>query len=187
MPAKVNGDTQDEVLAVLLVQEFQNTVKGYLGRTAIQKLCYFAKVLGVPFSFPFRIYYYGPYSEELAFSSDYLVATGALYDASTDPSKYSNFRTGESATELLTHHSQIVKEYRPAIREIVEAFGEFDPASLELLSTMHFVEQRLKARGNKKPTRSQVLREFRAVKGDKFKSNDLDKAFSALEGAGLVG
>ena len=125
-------------------------------------------------------------SDELAFTSDELLASGALRDASTDPYKYSNFRTGEGATELLARNPSIVREQQPRIREIVDAFGDFDPSTLELLSTMHFVDQRLKAGGSNKPERWKVLNEFRKVKGNKFRQEQLEKAFDALEAAGLV-
>ena len=35
---------------------------GSPGRTAVQKLCYFAQVLGVPLHLDFQIHHYGPFS-----------------------------------------------------------------------------------------------------------------------------
>jgi uncharacterized protein YwgA len=42
----------------------------YLGRTAIQKLVYFSKTLGVPIPCSFEIYTYGPYSDSITFAVD---------------------------------------------------------------------------------------------------------------------
>ena len=51
-----------------IVRSFEKQHKhGYLGRTALQKLAYFSKELGVPVPCSFEIYTYGPYSDAVTF------------------------------------------------------------------------------------------------------------------------
>jgi uncharacterized protein YwgA len=168
------------------MKEFQARTRGYLGRTAVQKLCHFAKVLGVPFSYRFQIHYYGPYSEELSSAVDRLLANGALQDGSRDQERYSSFRLGPEASQVLDEHASTLRRFEPTVTRVVEAFGSLEPKTLELLSTLHFTAQRLKASGNARPEREDVLGEFRKIKGDKFSETEIDRAFNAMEKAGLL-
>ena len=65
---------------------------GFLGRTAIQKLAYFAQATGVPVPCSFEIYNYGPYSDQVTFSVDGLLADEVLMDTSPNSCRYSNYR-----------------------------------------------------------------------------------------------
>ncbi len=56
----------------------------YLGRTAVQKLVYFAKALGVPAPCSFEIHTYGPYSYAVTFSVDSMLADDVLKDVSKE-------------------------------------------------------------------------------------------------------
>ena len=68
-----------------IVRSFEKQSKsGYLGRTALQKLAYFSKELGVPIPCSFEIYTYGPYSDAITFDVDSLLADDVLVDESND-------------------------------------------------------------------------------------------------------
>ena len=92
---------------------------------------------------------------------------------------------GAEGTRILSKHAGALREYEPTIKSVVEAFGDLDPTTLELLSTLHFVSQRLKAEG-KQPGREDVWREFRGVKGDKFTDEQFERAYGAMATVGLV-
>src|SRR4051812_26829490 len=77
---------------------------GYLGRTALQKILYFLQILGVPMRYRFEIYHYGPYCDRIYRDVELLLADGVLRDASSNPEKYSNYRPGAAAGELLQLH-----------------------------------------------------------------------------------
>jgi hypothetical protein len=166
------------------VKQFREHVRGFLGRTAIQKLCYFSRELGVPFSYRFSIYHYGPYSDDLATAIDYMLAERVLRDQSPDPHRYSNFAPGPSADELLSHHQGTVRDTEPIIRSVAQAFGDFSPQTLELMATVHFVHERLRATGVT-PSEDEVIQEFREEKGDKFEPEEICDAYRALKDAGF--
>lgn len=177
----------DEALLATLVQEFQTNLTTYLGRTAIQKLTYFAKVLGVPFTYRFRIYYYGPYSEDLAYDADSLLVSGVLTDTSADSNRYSSFKLGRRADQVLDKYRKPVEQQRPVISRVVKTLGKLEPNDLELLSTLHFVDKSLKAGGNQNPSRADVIQAFKRVKGDKFSTDDVTSAYDAMQEVELVG
>jgi uncharacterized protein YwgA len=64
------SDDLQSAFVAAIIRSYEKHVGGrhYLGRTAIQKLVYFAKTLGVPIPSSFEIYTYGPYSDSVAFS-----------------------------------------------------------------------------------------------------------------------
>ncbi len=175
----------DEALVALVVKQFQEQISGFLGRTAIQKLCYFSRELRVPFSYRFSIYHYGPYSDDLASALDYMVADHVLVDTSPDRQRYSNFRLGPNASELLTRYRDAVKEWEETIVAVATAFGDLRPETLELMATVHFAHQRLKASG-RTPTKENVVDEFRGEKGDKFNIEEIQRAYRALKEARVL-
>ena len=181
----VLSDGPDEALVALVVKQFQEHVSGgFLGRTAIQKLCYFSRELGVPFSYRFSIYHYGPYSDDLATAIDYMLAERVLNDQSRDRQRYSRFVLGPSAEGLLSRHKDAVGRSQPIIRSVAQAFGDFSPEALELMATVHFVHERLRATGVM-PSEEDVIQEFIEEKGDKFKLDQICDAYRSLRDAGF--
>lgn len=156
----------------------------YLGRTAIQKLTYFAKVLGVPVPCSYGIYTYGPYSDTVTFAVESLLADDVIVDTSTNP-KYSNYRLGHNAEELLSVFAQEIDPHADKIGQTVKALGSFGPNELELIATLHFIAQRQIQTGGQSSKNSVVL-EFKSIKRDKFHNDEISKWYDALVKAGLI-
>jgi uncharacterized protein YwgA len=158
---------------------------GFLGRTAIQKLTYFARAMGVPIPCSFEIYNYGPYSDQVAFTVDGLLADEVLRDTSPNSSKYSNYRLAREGVAFPMELDRQVAPFRAQIAAVVKNLGNFRPEQLELIATLHFVHHRQAALG-KRPTQSSVIAEFCRIKGDKFEKNEVTNWYDALKRAGLV-
>src|SRR5437016_12373927 len=89
-----------------IVRAFEKYHKNhYLGRTAMQKLAYFAQAAGVPIPCSFEIYNYGPYSDAITFNVESMIADDIIEDKSTN-SKYSNYRLA-SATPRSSADMQV--------------------------------------------------------------------------------
>jgi uncharacterized protein YwgA len=170
-----------------IVRSFErHNPNGFLGRTAMQKLAYFSKVLGAPIPCSFEIYNYGPYSDQVAFSVDGLLADEVLTDVSENRSRYSSYRL---KTKHVTFSPEIEKRVVPCRKQIdtvVSSLGGFRPEQLELVATLHFIHQRLQAIRRRKPTKNDVFSDFLQRKGAKFKRDEIDSAYSALGRAGLL-
>jgi len=171
-----------------IVDSFQRSIgeRHYLGRTAVQKLVYFAKALGVPIPCSFEIYTYGPYSDTVTFAVDSMLADDVLKDVSGGSSVYSNYRLGNNASEILASYSSLLDPYRSAIDAVVNSLGKFKPSELELVATLHFIHNRLKQILRLDPSKDQVLSEFRRVKKDKFTETEIDTFYNALKDANLI-
>ncbi len=157
---------------------------GYLGRTALQKLTYFVKVLGAPVPCSFGIYTYGPYSDKVTFAVESLLADDVIKDNSPNP-KYSNYRLGPNAEELLFSFANELQPHENKIHQAVKALGAFTPNDLELIATLHFIARRqLQTTG--KTSKKLAVREFKMIKKDKFSDEDISTWHDALAKAGLI-
>jgi uncharacterized protein len=158
---------------------------GFLGRTAMQKLTYFARATGVPIPCSFEIYNYGPYSDQVAFAVDGLLADDVLRDTSPNSSKYSNYRLTSQTISFPQALQKQVAPFAAQIDLVVKNLGNFRPEQLELIATLHFVHHRQVALG-RGPTRSSVIAEFYRIKGDKFDKDEIVSWYDALKRAGLI-
>jgi|GEM_PF-4107077 len=59
----LSNSFDDAVIAYTAKQWYNTPDHINLGRTILQKICYFIKSKGVPIDFEFDIYHYGPYSQ----------------------------------------------------------------------------------------------------------------------------
>jgi len=159
---------------------------GFLGRTAIQKLTYFARATGVPIPCSFEIYNYGPYSDQVTFAVDGLLADQVLMDTSANSSKYSNYRLAVGKAVFPQELQKKVVQHKEQIERVVKNLGHFRPEQLELIATLHFVHHRLESTHRKKPAQSAVIAEFLGIKGDKFDKDEVAAWYGALRNAGLV-
>ncbi len=159
---------------------------GFLGRTAIQKLAYFAQATGVPVPCSFEIYNYGPYSDQVTFSVDGLLADEVLMDTSPNSCRYSNYRLTVDYDLFPPELEKKVTPHREQIERVVKNLGSFRPEQLELIATLHFVHHRLESIHRRKPAQSSVVAEFHRIKGDKFSKDEVTAWYGSLRNAGLV-
>lgn len=155
-----------------------------LGRTTVQKLTYFAKVLGVPVPCSFGIYTYGPYSDQVTFTIESLLADDVIRDWSRK-SQYSNYRPGPNSRELLDAFESRVNPYAGQIDQVVEVLGKFSPRNLELISTLHFTAWR-QYHLRHSLSKTSIIDEFRSIKRDKFRYSHISACFDALTHVGLI-
>jgi uncharacterized protein YwgA len=180
-----SNDTCSAFLAAIVRSFEENHPNGYLGRTAVQKLTYFAKAMGVPIPCSFGIYTYGPYSDTVTFSMESLLADEVVVDRSPKPD-YSNYRLGEHATDLLDAFDGEISPNVETIDRVVRALGGFRPQELELIATIHFIAMRQRQIRRREPGKSDVISEFKSIKGDKFGQQEVSAWYDALKKAGLI-
>lgn len=159
---------------------------GFLGRTAMQKLVYFARATDVPVPCSFEIYNYGPYSDQVTFAVDGLLADEVLVDTSPYCSRYSNYRLASDKVLFPQELERKMTPHREQIDRVVKHLGSFRPEQLELIATLHFVHHRLESIHRKKPAQSAVIAEFHKVKGNKFDKHEVTAWYDALKNSGLV-
>ena len=178
--------TQDEALLALAVQEAQRA-EGvrYLGRTALQKVLYFMRVLGVPMDYRFDIHYYGPFCNAILHDTEMLMADDVIVDLAKGE-RYSNYAPGPNIDEVLGMYTKQLEPHRERVHEVVSVLAPMSREKLELLATLHYAFATEKASGEPGPWKARVLRRFHDFKGDKFSADDVANGYDALVRAGLV-
>lgn len=185
----VIATTQDQALLALVIKKSQEAAQArgaFVGRTALQKLLYFLKVLGVPMNYRFDIYNYGPFCAEIMSDAEVLLADDVIVDSSNDRNKYSNYAPGRCCAELLDGHAGFVGKVEDKVSKVAKALAPLRPEHLELLATLHYAHRWVRASGGKGPWRRKTIRRFEEIKGERFSSQQVNSGYDALVGAGLL-
>jgi uncharacterized protein YwgA len=159
---------------------------GYLGRTAMQKLAYFSQATGVPIPCSFEIYNYGPYSDQVTFAVDSLLADEVICDCSNNSTVYSNYQMADPDPKFHAEFEQRIQPFRRQIDMVVRSLGQFKPQQLELIATLHFLANRQKSIFGRPPAKEDVLKAFVDVKGGKFTRQEVGSWYDSLKTANLV-
>ncbi|MDB5313173.1 MAG: hypothetical protein JWO38_7375 [Gemmataceae bacterium] len=115
-----------------------------------------------------------------------LPADGVLKDASSNPEKYSNYRPGDAAEELLRPHQGRLDAYRTTITGVVKALIPFQPGHLEILATLDYLYRQLRAGGGKGPWKERVISRFMDVKKEKYDQAEVGNGYDSLVRANLM-
>jgi uncharacterized protein YwgA len=186
MPLQLTGTWEQAVLAATARTAANHAGKGYLGRTALQKIVYFLQLAGVPMRYRFDIYHYGPYCDRISRDVELLVADGVLKDISSNPEKYSNYRPAEEADELLHSHATALQTQQMTIERVVNTLLPLEPDHLELLATLDYLYRQKRAGGGTGPWKDGVIDRFMEVKKDKFQRADVSAAYDSMVLAKLL-
>lgn len=180
--------TQDQALLAFVIQEaakVANESKGYVGRTAVQKIMYFLGVRGVSTNYKFDIYHYGPFCEQILWDIDLLMADGVIEDHS-QKAKFSNYVSGGTIDELINIHKQKIDEIQNDVRKVVKTLVPLKPNELELIATLDYIYRQQRATGTKENLKDAVISRFQEVKKDKFPIDLINNTYDAMADAHLV-
>lgn len=181
------SDSWESALLAKVVKEAHEVAKdqgGYLGRTALQKILYFLKVVNVPMRYRFDVHHYGPFCSTIVDDAEWLKADQAIVDRSAQ-SKYSVFEPGPQCNDLIAKHATKLMQYEETIRSVVKALLPLQPEHLELVATLDYSYREMKARSGGKPDRERVIERFFEFKGDKFTLEQVRETYDRLEKARL--
>lgn len=181
---KIGFPLTREVFLAYIVKQYKEE-DGVLGRTQIQKLCYFIKAKGVPLAFDFSMHYYGPFCPEIYDVMDSLILEGVVVDRIED-SELSNYAPGGEMDAYLDEHRNVLKPYKKDIDNVISILSGLDPTKLELLSTVHYVHKSYVDFWDKKPSKNKVVRKVMAIKGTKFSEPIIRKFYDILSDSDLL-
>lgn len=118
---------------------------GVEGKKVMQKLVYFLQERGVPLGFKYQLYFYGPYSHELAYAvSDFesfgiLVAQPAANNAAT-------YQSGPTADIFINANADLVSKFQPTVEKVLHKLGQKSSSELELMATIHFIDKAMRSK-----------------------------------------
>lgn len=179
------ADKVSDALLAYLIKSYTEASSRTLGRTILQKLCYFAKASGVPLPFRFEIYHYGPFSQEIFYRTDDLLLDGVIEDRSSDPAQ-SNFVPGSNLDPFLNFFGEAIKQYEANLKRVAIMFSRLDPSQMELVSTIHYIHSSHSEWFKKVPSKDAVVTSVVQLKGHKFTKQIVEKAYDILRDATLL-
>jgi len=183
-----SGEVYNSAVILKLIEEWTAHSKYPLGRTIIQKLCYFAQAIDIPLGYRFSVYQYGPYSQELYNHIDDMVMSGLIKDeniSTVDGSKTgtSSYALGEP--DYYLPKCQILEsETKDKIKQMVSFFKENSPNELELLSTTHYyyiANKNYYKEIDDGTLKSFTLKSVVNAKKDKFSISEIDMAYLSIK------
>ena len=159
---------------------------GDIGKTKIQKLVYFLQEsIGVPLKYPFRMHYYGPYSDELDGNLSLTKSIGYI-DIDPDPNGFGYHVTpveemgGASWQGYEMSDDPEVRDLIEVIDNAIDILGALETPQIELYATIHLISG-LKGNSSKEETVQTVKR----LK-PKFSVEHIDYSYQALRKANLI-
>jgi uncharacterized protein YwgA len=179
----------DDAVVAYVVKKWNEKSNIPLGRTIIQKICYFIKSMGVPLEYTFDMHHYGPYSQTLYFRMDDMVADNIVIDNKSygiGKAEKSEYKPGENNDELIDMYSDKLGEFTWAADKVIDLFCQSNHTTLELLSTIHFLHASLTNFYGKSPEKDEVVRKVNEVKKEKFSIEEITKAYDTLKEAGII-
>lgn len=179
------ADKVADALLAYLIKSYNQASDRTLGRTILQKLCYFAKASGVPLPFRFEIYHYGPFSQEIFYRTEDLLLDGVIEDRSSDRGQ-STFVPGPNLDTFLNRFGEAIGQYKTNLHRVATMFSRLDPSQMELVSTIHYMHSSHSEWFKVVPSKDSVVASVLQVKGDKFSRQTVDGAYDILREAALL-
>jgi uncharacterized protein YwgA len=179
------ADRASDALLAYLIKSYTEVSNKTLGRTILQKLCYFAKASEVPLPFRFEIYHYGPFSQEIFDRTEALLLDEVIVDRSIDRGQ-SNFVPGPKVNSLLSRFDETVRQHEAKLQRITTMFSRLDPSYMELVSTIHYIHSSHRDWFKAIPSKEAVVASVLQVKGSKFTRPTVEKAYDILREAWLM-
>ena len=159
---------------------------GDLGKTKIQKIVYFLQEsVSVPLKYPFRMHYYGPYSDELDGNLSLTKSLGYI-DIHPDPDGFGYHVTpvkerGNTSWQGYTmSEDPEVRELTGIIDDAIDILGQLETPQIELYATIHLIS-RLKGHSSER----QTLQTVKKLK-PKFSVEHIDYSYQKLKKANLI-
>lgn len=174
-----------DALVAYLVKAYKTKSNNKLGRTILQKLCYFAKASGAPLPFRFEIYHYGPFSPEVFEVAEGLTVDEVVTDSSVDPGQ-SDYQPGPKCDLLLNAFAEDTKRYGTELDSVAETFSLLRPSEMELVSTIHYVHSSFRQWNKQVASKEEVVGKVHEIKGSKFDRDFVDGTYDILLKAGLL-
>ena len=158
-------DQQEKRLAIIpaLIEHSPNK---RIGRTALMKSMYFLQILrGVPLGYRFSLYSYGPFDSGVLADLSVAESLGAVNSETVFyPGGYGyDISLGDKSKWLKNRADDFVKAYEKDTRWVMQNFGNFTSAQLELLSTIIYVDREAAEKG-KKVSMQSLARQVHEIK-----------------------
>lgn len=142
-------------------------------KIVVQKLMFYLKENGLPISYDYDMYAYGPYSKKLNHDADGLAFDKQLIISNRSYRKGDNF-----ISELTDKYKNKIDDQIDKFRKLVD--DSFDFETMEIIGTTFYCYNALKGFGLNSEL-IDVLEEFKGWKGGKYPDSKIQKAYNKIK------
>lgn len=147
------------------------------GRVQLQKLIYFCKAYGTAVDANYRLYIYGPYSQQVADSLQEGVMDDIFHETRGLISKGIEF---EKYMASLRDENTLCSPQKELIYEVVDTFKEMSVEQLEILATTFFIYRQQNSLFGGADKES-VLDKVRRAKSSRFTEGEIVSSYTKME------
>ncbi len=146
------------------------------GRVALQKLLYFCKVCGADVDASYRLYIYGPYSQQVA---------DALQDGIIDHIFAEHNGLIGEGEEFQEYYREISSSWAPdddqeqIVKDVVDTFKAETAKQLEIIATTFFIDCQQKALFSQ-DDKNIVLDKVRRAKSARFSEQEIQESYGIM-------
>jgi uncharacterized protein YwgA/O-acetyl-ADP-ribose deacetylase (regulator of RNase III) len=146
------------VALVKILEEIENERYHYpVGRTAFQKIAYFATESGIPTGLSYRRSSYGPYAPELKALVTRLVNNGLIREERLG--RMFTVKPGPTFTDAWRAYERDLAEWKDTIEALADLFMRMRTQQAELAATVHFAAKGIATSKAEEPSELEVLDE----------------------------
>lgn len=157
----------------LIAQMLDQIERGIHGRVQLQKLIYFCKAFGADVNANYKLYIYGPYSQQVADSLQDGVLDEIFQEAEGNIVKGENF---DEYLRTLPDNDRLSGNQRNIVDQVLATFLPLSTKKLEILATTFFINRQQKALYGSTDKES-VLEKVRRAKAARFSEQEIENAY----------
>ena len=172
-------------LAVVIRQLERERYAAPVGRTAFQKLAYFATAASIPTGLEFEQGSYGPFANELKSMQTRLINNGIL--AETKVGSMFEVGTGPAYRGVVHRRQDEIAPYVEAIERTTDLMLRVDTRRAETFASAHFAAHLLANVNERRPTEADVLAEVMRWKSRRRPPLAEEDAAEAVRSLSLLG
>lgn len=160
-----------------LIAHILNRMNGDIhGRVQLQKLLYFCKALGADVNANYRLYIYGPYSQQVADSLQDGVMDEIFQESNGHIQLGINFK---EYFDSLFGSDCLNGRQEDIVNDVVATFGNMSVKQLEILATTFFIDRQQKTLFNS-TEKQEVLDKVRRAKSSRFTEAEIENSYSLM-------
>lgn len=161
-----------------LIAHILNYMNGEIhGRIPLQKLIYFCKAYGTAIDANYRLYIYGPYSQQVADSLQEGVMEEIFQESRGLISKGMEFK---EYAYTLNGENSLSNEQETIVQDVLNTFGNMSAEQLEILATTYFIYRQQNSLFGM-VDKEMVLDKVRRAKSSRFTEEQIVNSYRKME------
>lgn len=147
------------------------------GRVQLQKIVYFCKAMGVKVNASYKLYIYGPYSQQVADALQDCVMDDILKESNGIIRKGMDF--DEYMQSIADSENILSDTSRKIVKEVLQRCNQLTTKELEITATTFFIDRQQKALFGS-DSKETVIKRVSKAKGNRFAESEIEDSYQRV-------